>query len=268
MERHQLRYEINEVVPYINWDYFYYAWQVSDTTERQRLRQEALDVLDLLDGRYHTHALFAIGDANSEGDDIVFCGTRIPMLRQQGAGRQGTPNMCLSDFIRPKGQAPDTMGVFAATVDNALEKDFLADDYKRMMAQLVADRLAEATTEKMHEEVRKRYWGYAPDECLSIAEMQAEHFQGIRPAVGYPSMPDTSLNFIIGDILHIGDIGIRLTENGAMRPHASVSGLMIAHPQARYFNIGKIGEDQLADYALRRGLPVELARRFLAAVLR
>jgi cobalamin-dependent methionine synthase I len=119
----------------------------------------------------------------------------------------------------------------------------------------------------MHEEVRKHYWGYAKDECLSIPEMQQEHFQGIRPAVGYPSLPDTSLNFILDRLLDFRQIGIRLTESGAMKPHASVSGLMFSHPQARYFSIGKIGEDQLRDYARRCGLPIEVCRRFLAANL-
>jgi cobalamin-dependent methionine synthase I len=136
-----------------------------------------------------------------------------------------------------------------------------------MLVQLLADRLAEATAERMHEEVRKHYWGYAKDECLSIPEMQQEHFQGIRPAVGYPSMPDTSLNFILDRLLDFRQIGIRLTESGAMKPHASVSGLMFSHPQARYFSIGKIGEDQLRDYARRCGLPIEVCRRFLAANL-
>ena len=133
--------------------------------------------------------------------------------------------------------------------------------------QLLADRLAEAAAERMHEEVRKHYWGYAADEQLSIAEMQQERFQGIRPAVGYPSLPDTSLNFVINDLLDLRQIGIRLTESGAMKPHASVSGLMMAHPQAHYFSVGKIGADQLSDYARRRGLPVEVCRKFLAANL-
>ena len=133
--------------------------------------------------------------------------------------------------------------------------------------QLLADRLAEATAERMHEEVRKNYWGYAPNENLTMEELHMERFQGIRPAVGYPSLPDTSFNFLIDSVLDMRDIGIRLTESGAMKPHASVSGLMISHPKARYFTIGKIGEDQLVDYSRRRGLPVEVCRKFLAANL-
>jgi cobalamin-dependent methionine synthase I len=148
-----------------------------------------------------------------------------------------------------------------------LESDFDADPYQKMMMQLLADRLAEAAAERLHEQVRKEFWGYASDENLSIPEMQIEKFQGIRPAVGYPSLPDTSLNFVLDDILDMKQIGIRLTESGAMRPHASVSGLMISHPQARYFSIGKIGDDQLRDYARRRGLPVEVCRKFLASLL-
>ena len=113
--------------------------------------------------------------------------------------------------------------------------------------------------------MRKHYWGYVPDENLSIHEMQLEHFQGIRPAVGYPSLPDASMNFLLDDILDMTQIGISLTESGAMRPHASVSGLMISHPKSHYFSIGKIGEDQLVDYARRRQMPVETIRKFLSA---
>jgi cobalamin-dependent methionine synthase I len=136
-----------------------------------------------------------------------------------------------------------------------------------MMMQLLADRLAEATAERMHEEVRKKYWGYACDEQLSIADMLQEQWQGIRPAVGYPSLPDTSLNFLIDELVDMQQIGIHLTESGAMKPHASVSGLMIAHPKAHYFSIGKIGEDQLRDYARRRGMNVDDTRKFLQAIL-
>ena len=133
-------------------------------------------------------------------------------------------------------------------------------------SQMVAI-LAEAAAERMHEQVRKEFWGYAKDEQLSIPDMLVEKFQGIRPAVGYPSLPDASLNFILDDLLDMKQIGIRLTESGAMKPHASVSGMMLAHPKARYFSIGKIGEDQLGDYARRRGLPIEVCRKFLAANL-
>ena len=277
-----LSYDISKLIPYINWPYFFFAWQVKESTEKDRLRQESEALLGQLEGKYHAYGLFELFDAYSDGDDIVIDfggrevrgheGARIPCLRQQ---QQGSEYLCLTDFIptenvisHPRTSVPPYLrkiGVFATSVDIGLETDFDADPYQKMTAQLLADRLAEAAAERMHEQVRKEYWGYARDEHLSIPEMLVEKFQGIRPAVGYPSLPDTSLNFIIDELIDMKQIGIRLTESGAMKPHASVSGLMIAHPQSRYFSIGKIGEDQLLDYARRRGLPIELCRKFLAA---
>ena len=177
------------------------------------------------------------------------------MLRQQEVG---SGYRSLADFVAPLESAASSsltskIGLFATSVDMGLETDFSKDAYQKMMAQLLADRLAEAAAEVLHLQVRKHLWGYAPDENFSIADMLVEKFQGIRPAVGYPSLPDTSLNFVLDDLLDMKQIGIRLTESGAMKPHASVSGLMLAHPEARYFNLGKIGEDQLRDYARRRG---------------
>ena len=277
-----ITYDISELIPYINWPYFFFAWQVKEQSEKDRLRQEAEAFLQQLEGEYHAYGLFELFDAHSDGDDIVVCKgdrsqesgvSRIPCLRQQ----QGNPPyLCLSDFLPPHIISTDSclltpdsskLGVFATSVSLGLETDFSSDPYKKMMAQLLADRLAEAAAERMHEQVRKEYWGYAKDENLSIPDMLVEKFQGIRPAVGYPSLPDTSLNFVLDDFIDMKQIGIRLTESGAMKPHASVSGLMLAHPEARYFSIGKIGEDQLRDYAHRRGLPLELCRRFLAANL-
>ena len=215
-------------------------------------------------GEYYAKA---IHDAYGEDDDIVVrdtkCevrGARIPCLRQQ---QQGSEFLCLADFVGKQ----DKIGVFATTVDAGMEKDFDPDPYERMMMQLLADRLAEATAERLHEQVRKHYWGYAPDEHLSVGEMLQERWQGIRPAVGYPSLPDTSLNFVLDRLVNLRQIGIRLTESGAMKPHASVSGLMLAHPEARYFNVGKIGDDQLEDYARRRDVPVGLMRKFLGGNL-
>jgi cobalamin-dependent methionine synthase I len=278
-----ISYDISELIPYINWPYFFFAWQVKEPSEKDRLRQEAEALLQQLEGEYHAYGLFELFDAHSDGDDIVVGKkgdrsqesgvSRIPCLRQQ----QGNPPyLCLSDFLPPHIISTDSclltpdsskLGVFATSVSLGLETDFDADPYQKMMAQLLADRLAEAAAERMHEQVRKEYWGYAKDENLSIPDMLVEKFQGIRPAVGYPSLPDTSLNFVLDDLIDMKQIGIRLTESGAMKPHASVSGLMLAHPEARYFSIGKIGEDQLRDYARRRGLPLELCRRFLAANL-
>ena len=209
-------------------------------------------------------------EAYSDGDDIIVSGNkRIPMLRQQEVG---SGYRSLADYVAPLASADSSslaskIGLFATSVDMGLETDFASDAYQKMMAQLLADRLAEAAAEVLHEQVRKHLWGYVPDEKLSIADMLVEKFQGIRPAVGYPSLPDTSLNFVLDDLLDMKQIGIRLTESGAMKPHASVSGLMLAHPETRYFNLGKIGEDQLRDYARRRGLPVEVCRKFLAGNL-
>ena len=264
-------YDIPQLRAYINWPDFFFAWQVKDPSEKERLRQEAEAFLDTLEGKYRAHALFLLLDAHSDGDDILVTGNkRIPMLRQQEVG---SGYRSLADFIAPATHQDaaslltSKIGLFATSADIGLETDFAADAYQKMMAQLLADRLAEAAAEYLHEEVRKHIWGYAPDEQLSIADMLVEKFQGIRPAVGYPSLPDTSLNFVLDDLLDMKQIGIRLTESGAMKPHASVSGLMLAHPEARYFNLGKIGEDQLRDYARRRGLPVEVCRKFLAGNL-
>lgn len=261
-----LHYDFTDVAPYINWDYFYFAWQVKQDEERRRLREEAVELLNTFSVRYRSHALMLLKKVRAEDDDIVLeDGTRIPCLRQQ----KSVPSLCLADFVAPRWISPETsMAVFfATTVDKGMETDFDSDPYQKMMAQLLADRLAEATAERLHEQVRKQFWGYAPDEHLSIEEMQQERFQGIRPAVGYPSLPDASVNFLLDKILGFSQIGISLTESGAMRPHASVSGLMLAHPEARYFSVGKIGDDQLYDYARRRGMSVDTLRKFLSANL-
>ena len=258
-----LHYSIADVAPYINWIYFFHAWGSNQMPQQDRaqLQQEAEERLDRYSQTYRTHAVFLLFDAHGEDDDIVVGDARIPCLRQQ---QPGSDFLCLADFVSP---ANDHVGVFATTVDAGLETDFRNDPYEKMMMQLLADRLAEATAERLHEQVRKRYWGYAPDEQLSIPDMLCERWQGIRPAVGYPSLPDTSLNFVIDRLIGMQQIGIRLTESGAMKPHASVSGLMMAHPEARYFTVGMIGDDQLADYARRRGVPVGLMRKFLQANL-
>lgn len=265
----KLTYDIRDLVPYINWAYFYFAWQVKDEVSQQHIRREAEMFLKEYDGKYKAYALFDIFEAHSDNDDIVIdsLDKRLPMLRQQQVDSEF---LCLADFLLPQSSSDShhlssKIGLFATSADKGMETDFDGDPYQKMLAQLLADRMAEAAAERMHEEVRKHYWGYVSDESLSIHELQQEHFQGIRPAVGYPSLPDASLNFLLDDILDMKQIGISLTESGAMRPHASVSGLMISHPQSRYFSIGKIGEDQLADYARRRQIPVETIRKFLSA---
>ena len=259
-------YKISTLRPYINWLYFFHAWGLAGKPqeEKEKMREEAEQMLDLFEERYQTHSAFGLFAANSDGDDILIGSTRLPMLRQQHPTNEGEPNLSLADFIRPLSSGiADRIGVFATTVDLAMEHDFAADEFQRMLAQTLADRLAEATAEVLHLDVRRKVWAYAPDENLSIRELLRENFQGIRPAVGYPSMPDTSVNFVIDRLIHLKEIGIRLTESGAMKPHASVSGLMFAHPKAHYFDLGRIGEDQLRDYARRRGLPLELIRKFI-----
>lgn len=300
-----LHYSIASVTPYINWVYFFHAWGfqprfatissihgcdacragwLADFAEEERAKaaeamqlfKDANRMLSHLTEDFKTHVRFGLFDANSDDDNIVFQTSEgpfsLPLLRQQHTVKDGEPNLCLADFVRPLSQGiADKVGAFAGTVDAEMEHMYeegdYADDFKHMLCQTLADRLAEAAVEKMHEEVRRTYWGYAPDEQLTTAELFLEKFQGIRPAVGYPSLPDQSINFELDKLLHFEELGIRLTENGAMIPHASVSGLMLSHPSSRYFAIGKIGEDQLKDYANRRKLPVDVMRKFLSANL-
>lgn len=261
-------YSIEDVRPYINWLYFFHAWGIlgKDDSEKKKLKKEAEQFLDNIQNRYKTRAVVSITEANGDGDDIVLSNNfRMPMLRQQTPDTESGFCLCLSDYVRPLSSGrKDTIGIFAATIDSSIENDFDNDPYLKMLSQTLADRLTEATVEKLHMQVRREIWGYAPDENLTIEDMLMDKFTGIRPAVGYPSIPDTSINFIISEILNMQTIGIRLTENGAMKPHASVSGLMIAHPKARYFCIGNIGEDQLEDYARRRGVPSYLIRKFVS----
>lgn len=266
-------YSISELTPFINWLYFYHAWGLSGKPreDKEKMKQEALQMLASWEEKYHTHAIFRLFEVCSEGDDLIFFLSekklRFPMLRQQHPSAPGEPNLCLADFIRPLSQGiRDQVGVFCTSVDGTIIDEYRHDDYLNMMAQTLSDRLAEATAEKLHEEVRRdrAYWGYAPDENLTIEQQHREEYQGIRPAIGYPSLPDTSANFLIDQLIDMKQAGIRLTETGMMTPHASVSGFMFAHPKSRYFELGKIGDDQLCDYARRRGVPVELMRRFLA----
>lgn len=266
-------YSISELTPFINWLYFYHAWGLSGKPreDKEKMKQEALQMLASWEEKYHTHAIFRLFEVCSEGDDLIFFLSdkklRFPMLRQQHPSAPGEPNLCLADFIRPLSQGiRDQVGVFCTSVDVTIIDEYSHDDYLNMMAQTLSDRLAEATAEKLHEEVRRdrSYWGYAPDENLTIEQQHREEYQGIRPAIGYPSLPDTSANFLIDQLIDMKQAGIRLTETGMMTPHASVSGFMFAHPKSHYFELGKIGDDQLRDYARRRGVPVELMRRFLA----
>ena len=292
-----VHYHIHEVSEYINWVYFFHAWgfqpryagianihgcdacramwlvrfpeeERNKAAEAMQLFKEANRMLRLLDEKgYQTHAIFRLTEAYSEENDLWLDGKRFPLLRQQNT-LPGEPYLCLSDFVRPlSGGIKDQVGIFVTTIDKETENLYPDDAYRRMLVQTLADRLAEATAEKLHEQVRKQIWGYAPNEQLTIHQLHNEEFQGIRPAVGYPSLPDLSVNFLLDEWLDMKQIGIHLTENGMMQPHASVSGLMLAHPASRYFSVGKISEEQLNDYAKRRGLPIDEMRKFLAANL-
>lgn len=292
-----LPYRVHEVSPYINWIYFFHAWgfqprfaAIADihgcdvcraswlttfpeedrpkAAEAMQLFKEAQRVLNQLDEDITIRCVFKLCRANGDGDNLIIEETTLPLLRQQTPHPNGSPFLCLSDFVRPLSSGiPDIVGLFASSISEETESYYKNDPYKHLLVQTLTDRLAEAATEKMHEYVRKEAWAYAPDESLSIPDLLVEKYQGIRPAVGYPSLPDQSVNFILDELLDMKQVGITLTENGAMHPHASVCGIMLAHPESRYFAVGKIGEDQLEDYARRRRMTVKEMRKFLAANL-
>lgn len=239
-------YKISELRPLISWLYFEHAWGVAkaDEESRSQLRGDAEKMLDDWEGRYACKAILLRLPANSEGDDILVGADeafRLPMLRQQKPQQEGMPLLSMADFIRPKAQGmPDVIGVFCTTMDSDIEERYKDDPYERMLSQTIADRLAEAAAERLNQEM-----------------------PGIRPAVGYPMFPDMSMNFLLDDILNMQQIGISLTESGMMRPHASVSGVILQNPHATYFNVGPIGEDQLQDYAARRGFTLDEMRKFI-----
>ena len=270
-DSHALTYPVREVTPYISWSYFYHAWGFRGdghrSSEAAKLRADALRMLADEEDRIRVCALYRLCRANAQGDDLLLDGdTLFPLLRQQTPHADGSPLLCLSDFVRPLATGiPDTVGLFATTVHTCIPPD--DDPYRQLLLQTLSDRLAEAAAEKLHEYVRRRAWGYAPDEDLPVSALLQGRYQGIRPAVGYPSLPDQSINFLVDRLLQLRRIGITLTENGAMHPHSSVSGLMLSHPAARYFAVGRIGTDQLLDYARRRGLAPDEARKFLAALI-
>lgn len=272
-------YRISDVAAYINWVYFFHAWSVpQQSDEGQRLYAEAQQMLKHLQPYLKVKCVVEILPAYSDGDDIVVqrirpceCGQahpfgdpiRLPMLRQQTPGKDGNC-LCLSDFIRPKSVIKqDKIGIFASSTAIDVNKTYPNDDFNGMLLQTLADRLAEAGTERLHQEVRRTIWGYAPQEDLTISELHQEKFQGIRPAVGYPCLPDISINYLIDEILGLKSIGVTLTTSAMMRPHASVSGLMISLPQARYFSVGNVDETQLRDYAQRRHMTVEEINKYI-----
>jgi 5-methyltetrahydrofolate--homocysteine methyltransferase len=227
-------------------------------------------------------AVVGLWPAAAEGDDIrVYADAerRAPLatlhtLRQQLARDREHPNLALADFVAPGGAGvEDYVGAFAVTTGHgeperaaAFERD--NDDYNRILFSALCDRLAEAFAERMHEHVRRELWGYAAGEHLSTAELVAERYPGIRPAPGYGCQPDHTEKRTIFTLLDApANAGIELTESFAMKPGSSVSGLYLAHPQARYFGVGRIGTDQLEDYAARKGWSLEEARRWLATLL-
>ena len=283
------------LVPYIDWGPFFQTWDLAGSfpqileypvvgeTARQ-VYGEAQAMLDVLvrEGWLKARAVWGLFPAASLGEDIEIYADEsrhaLAMvwngLRQQHQRPPGQPNLCLADFIAPKETGvPDWIGAFAVTAGHGIEEKLAEyeaahDDYHAILLKALADRLAEACAEWLHEKVRREDWGYAPEERLSPEELVAERYRGIRPAPGYPACPDHTVK---GDLFALLDAparaGMTLTEHYAMRPAASVAGFYFSHPESRYFAIPRIGEDQLADWARRRGLALEEARRWLAPIL-
>jgi len=274
--------------PYIDWKPFFIAWEMhgnfpdilTDTVvgaEATKLYNDANTLLDKISQENWLTPKGVIGfwQAASDGDAVqVQAGnetTTLQFLRQQIQKAADQPNLSLADFIAPaSANKQDHIGAFAVTI-HGIEphvKAFEAqhDDYNKIMLQALADRLAEAFAEYLHEAVRKQYWGYVPDETLSNEALIKEAYQGIRPAPGYPACPDHTEKYKLFALLDAtNQTGISLTESLAMFPASSVCGWYFAHPQSQYFGIGKIQRDQLEDYAKRKGMPLELAERWLSS---
>ena len=284
---------IETLVPYIDWTFFFHAWElkgrVPQIFEHPQFGAAARDLYDhaqaLLDTivrerRLTLSGVYGFWPAASDGDDVVLFAdaaqaqevARFNMLRQQAVIADGKPNRSLADFVAPKDRRlQDSIGAFAVTAGHGLEalvRRFESDhdDYHAIMAKALADRLAEAFAEWLHERVR-REWGYGAEERLSPSELAEERYRGIRPAFGYPACPDHSEKFKLFDLLGARRVGIDLTETAAMLPAASVSGLYFAHPSARYFMVGRIGEDQVRDYARRKGVSPAEAEQWLGSNL-
>jgi 5-methyltetrahydrofolate--homocysteine methyltransferase len=263
---------------YVDWTFFFHAWELKgrypailDDPEKGEAARDlyaaANELLDEIaaDGSLSAQGVYGFWPARAEGDDIVLDGdVRFPMLRQQTDHGDSRPNRSLADFVAPDDSGlADHVGAFAVAVHGgaALEERYAAelDDYRAIMVRALADRLAEAFAEWLHE-VARREW-YAPEERLSGDELIEERFRGIRPAFGYPACPDHSEKGTLFDLLDAGRAGLGLTETFAMTPPASVSGIYLGHPQTRYFSVGRIDRDQVADYAARKDVePVEVER--------
>ncbi|MEZ5072800.1 MAG: methionine synthase [Bacteroidales bacterium] len=288
-------FPVEKIRDYINWVFFFVAWELRgkypdilrDPTygeEARKLFDDAQDMLDrIIRERWlQARAVFGLFPANSEGDDILVyedetrsrVRARFTNLRNQTDKGRDVPNLCLADFVAPVSSGiPDYLGAFAVTAGAGIEtkiREFEAahDDYSAILLKVLADRLAEAFTELLHEEIRRDHWGYAPEEAMGRDDLFREKYRGIRPAHGYPACPDHSEKQVLFDLLDAPQQGIRLTENYSMVPAASVSGLIFAHPQSRYFFVGKISPDQVEDYAARKGLTPEQVRTLLASNLR
>jgi 5-methyltetrahydrofolate--homocysteine methyltransferase len=288
-------YDLAEIAQYIDWGPFFQTWDLAgpfpaildDEVVGEQARKVYADgqamLQKIIDGRWFTaNAVLGLYPANSVHDDDITLYTdesrqQVAMtwrgLRQQtekhmidGVMR---PSRCLADFVAPQGTAPDHVGLFAVTAGIGADKRAAAfeaahDDYSAIMLKSLADRLAEALAECLHKKVRTDLWGYASTEALSNEDLIAEKYQGIRPAPGYPACPDHSAKQAMFDLLQCQDIGMGLTESLAMTPAASVSGFYIAHPEAQYFNVGKVGDDQVQDLAQRSGVQVKDLQRLLA----
>ena len=278
-------WDLADLRNYIDWTPFFRAWELhgnypailTDEIVGESATSLFADANAMLDKIIHEKWLRAKGVAglwpcSRDGDDVlVYCDkteahVRLPFLRQQIAKREGKANMCLADFISRDG---DWIGGFAVTTGHGIETHLDAfkanmDDYSDIMLKALADRLAEAFAERMHEHVRKELWGYAPDEQFTSEALNREEYRGIRPAPGYPACPDHSLKPTLFDLLDAThQTGITLTESFAMLPTAAVSGFYFGHPQSEYFGVARIGEDQVSDYAARRGLDLDRARQYL-----
>ena len=288
-------YDLRELVPYIDWSPFFSTWELTgkypaildDATVGPAARALFADAEKMLEtiireGWFRADAVLAFWPAAAQGDDILVYAdeTRstptltLHTLRQQLARREGRANVALADFIAPRTSAlADYIGAFIVTAGIGEEQASARfknanDDYSAIMVKALADRLAEAFAERLHERVRREFWGYAADEALTSADRLAEKYRGIRPAPGYPAQPDHTEKAALFAIVGGGEeIGVSLTESFAMWPGASVSGLYFSHPQSHYFGVGKIERDQVEDYAQRKGWSVAEAEKWLAPVL-
>jgi 5-methyltetrahydrofolate--homocysteine methyltransferase len=284
-------YPIDELRDYIDWGPFFLAWEMKGrfpdilnnpaTGEAAtRLYQDAQQMLDrIVEERWlRASGVLGLFPAASVGDDIEVYGdesrevllTTLHSLRQQGQHRPGVPNRAMSDFIAPKESGlRDHIGAFAVTAglgaqDKVAEFKKANDDYSAILLESLADRLAEAFAERLHERVRHDFWGYAPDEHLRNDDLIAERYTGIRPAPGYPMCPDHTEKQLLWDLLDVQQrTGIELTESMAMWPGAAVSGWYFSHPQSQYFVVGRLGRDQVEDYAERKGWTLREAERWL-----